>query len=160
MDDFIIYDDELYHYGRKGMKWGQHIFGKVKSGAKVVGQKAKAAHEKHKVKSAEKKAAEAERKTKEVQAKRAKIMNSRKLSNDELNERIKRLTLEKEYQTLLRDTSTISKGQTMAMKILENSINNIGQQTITYLMGQGVNKMAYRFFEENIVNPKKGQKDK
>lgn len=22
-----IYDDELYHYGRKGMKWGQHIFG-------------------------------------------------------------------------------------------------------------------------------------
>lgn len=22
------YDDELYHYGRKGMKWGQHIYGR------------------------------------------------------------------------------------------------------------------------------------
>ena len=23
------YTDELYHYGRKGMKWGQHIFAKA-----------------------------------------------------------------------------------------------------------------------------------
>jgi hypothetical protein len=28
-----MYNNELYHYGRKGMKWGQHIFGKGRNNA-------------------------------------------------------------------------------------------------------------------------------
>lgn len=28
VNDYTIINGELYHYGRKGMKWGQHIFGK------------------------------------------------------------------------------------------------------------------------------------
>ena len=37
MSKYIIYNGELYHYGRIGMKWGQHIFGKdnVKSVGRV-----------------------------------------------------------------------------------------------------------------------------
>ena len=35
----IIKDGELYHYGRKGMKWGQHIYGKKNTGTKGRKQK-------------------------------------------------------------------------------------------------------------------------
>ena len=26
MDNYIVCNNELYHHGRKGMRWGQHIF--------------------------------------------------------------------------------------------------------------------------------------
>ena len=42
------------------------------------------------------------------------------------------------------------------MGILEQSGKNIGGQLATYAMGTAVNKMA----GSQIVNPKKGQKDK
>lgn len=35
------YDDELYHHGVKGMKWGQHIFGKASRGASAIKGKIK-----------------------------------------------------------------------------------------------------------------------
>ena len=31
-----MYNDELYHYGRKGMKWGQHIYSKIKAREKRI----------------------------------------------------------------------------------------------------------------------------
>ena len=161
--------DELYHYGRKGMKWGQNIFGKVKSGAKTAGKKtaelakkgyskAKTSHNIHRANVNAKKAAK-------VAAKRAKITDSRKLTNEELADRIKRLELEQSYQKLLSSTEPdyVSSGKKIVKDIMENSLKNIGGQTMTYLMGAGVNKAAKTFFDgitDDIINPKKGQKDK
>ena len=34
------YDDELYHYGKTGMKWGQHIYSMVKTVAKKAARSA------------------------------------------------------------------------------------------------------------------------
>lgn len=34
-DDEEFCDDELYHYGKTGMKWGQHIYAMVKNVRKL-----------------------------------------------------------------------------------------------------------------------------
>lgn len=167
--DGLLYDDsdELYHYGRKGMKWGQHIFGKVKSGAKKAGKKtaelAKAGYDKvstaHKARKEEKKAKEAAKEA----AKRAKITDWKKLSNEELKARIERLDLEKQYKDLLKKTEPdyVSSGKKVLTNILESSAQNIGSQTVTYLMGRGVNAAFAKWMDDSaIINPKKGQKDK
>lgn len=156
----LFHDDsnELYHYGVKGMKWGQHIFGKVKSGVTKVGRKtvelAKQANKSHKQRVNVKNA-----------AKRAKITSAKKLTDEELTARIKRLELEQSYQKLLSSTEPdyVSSGKKIVKDIMENSLKNIGGQTMTYIMGAGVNKAAKTFFKgitEDIINPKKGQKDK
>ena len=80
------------------------------------------------------------------------------MSDDELRAQISRLELEKRYSDLLRDTTPAQKkkGRDFVMGILEQSGKNIGGQLATYAMGTAVNKMA----GSQIVNPKKGQKDK
>ena len=86
------YQDELYHYGIKGMKWGVrrtaaqlgHV---IKDKAKKGYQAVKKASDIHK---ASKRAEEAAK----IARQRAKITNPKKLTTEELNARIKRLQLE------------------------------------------------------------------
>lgn len=122
--------DELMHYGRKGMKWGQNIFGKVKSGADKAYSFAKKVDEKRKVK-----------KTEEIKAKRSKITSSRKLTDDELRERIKRLELEKQYVDLRKDTRAISKGETFAASVLESIGKNLITQVGNHYGSKALNKL-------------------
>ena len=49
-----------------------------------------------------------------------------------------------------------SRGKDFVMDVLEKSGKNIATQLTTYAMGAAVNKVAGK----EIVNPKKGQKDK
>lgn len=65
----IEYDPEsLEHYGRLGMKWGQHIFGKIQGAVKKYKNKQKMAKVR-KAKAAKKKVAEAEAKKKAAEEK-------------------------------------------------------------------------------------------
>lgn len=157
------YDDELYHYGRKGMKWGQHIFGKVTATAgragRFIGNKIKTgardARNTYRLKRDKKKY------QKELDALRKKPF--KRLTDDELNKAIERLNLEKEYVKLTKETSKnqVNRGRKFVVDILESSGKNIGGQLVTYLMGTGVNAIANKKFgiEGKVVNPKKGQKD-
>ena len=80
--------------------------------------------------------------------------NVKKISDAELQRRVNRLKMEKEYRSL--KASEISEGTKMVQNILKKSGENIGVQLGTYALGTLVNKLI----GENVVNPKKGQKDK
>ena len=83
------------------------------------------------------------------------------ISSEELQKKISRIQLEKQYRDLTTKPKTVSKGRQILNSILESSSKNIGTQLATYLMGNMVNSVAKAFGSEaDIVNPKKGQKDK
>ena len=84
-----------------------------------------------------------------------------KISSEELQKKINRIQLEKQYRDLTTKPKTVSKGRQILNSILESSSKNIGTQLATYLMGNMVNSVAKALGSEaDIVNPKKGQKDK
>ena len=84
-----------------------------------------------------------------------------KISSEDLQKKINRIQLEKQYRDLTTKPKTVSKGRQILNSILESSSKNIGTQLATYLMGNMVNSGAKALGSEaDIVNPKKGQKDK
>lgn len=132
---------ELYHYGVLGMKWGV----RKKSAPRKNSSKISSSNIQSVDKPSKKKAI-------------AKGHNIKEWSDDELRAKINRLELEKKYKDLssAENRKQTSKGKAFVMEVLEKSGKNIASQTMTYAMGTMVNKVA----GTNIVNPKKGQKDK
>lgn len=148
-------EEFIAHYGREGMKWYQHIFGKFQEHAKYN-------KEKRALKKGEKKQKKEEQKDLSNKIKQTlKKNNYKKLSNEELKNRIERMKVEKEYLDLAKDTRTKGKKfidgiAELSTDILKGSVKNIGQQYVSYWLGVAINKKA----GQDIVNPKKGQKDK
>ena len=67
--------------------------------------------------------------------------------------------MERKYKDLVQSSQAkkeVSRGKKFITEVLESSGKNIATQLATYAFGTMVNKVA----GEEIVNPKKGQKDK
>ena len=133
----LLYDDsdELYHDGRKAMEWGQHLFGKVKSGAKKVGGKV--------VETVKKKRAE-----KAAEKLRKKPLS--KLTDEELEVRLKRLELEKrvadlESQIPSRDQQYMSAGKAFLKKVGTDVVAPAATNAAREVLERWLKKQGYDF---------------
>lgn len=174
-----MYSNEIYHHGIKGQKWGLRRFQNKDGTRTAAGKKRERESLPHKIfsKFARKKSSSEKQDDgapKAVVKRRIKNSKSEKtkakyLSDDELNRRIERLKLEKSYNQLLEETrkntpeaKRVSAAKKLVSEIANASIKNIGTQLVTYGLGSAANA-AYKSItgsDKDIVNPKKGQKDK
>lgn len=138
--DEDIYPDELYHYGRKGMKWGQHIFGKERPAGESRKKKSKDVENRFVsgAKSVASKVSASRAKAKED--KRIQKLKKKKISDmtdDELAEytdRMNRERLAKQVRDNARvlDPQNVSKGRSFISSIGRDVIaptaKNVGRQ--------------------------------
>ena len=138
-------NNELMHHGILGMKWGVRRYQNKDGSLTPAG--------KRRIKSGD--AVESSNKTKSSSGA---SKNVKEMSDSELREKISRLELEKRYKELSKSSEKqkTSKGKAFVMDVLERSGKNIATQAATYAMGSLINKAI----GSNIVNPRKGQKDK
>lgn len=169
---------ELTHWGIKGMRWGVRRY-QNRDGTLTNRGKKRYNSEMEKLKTEErilKNKARTSAKIEKLEAKRREVEAMKKgptsdkdtkpstkpkksikdMSDDELSAAINRIRMEQTYKSLTADPKKTSGGKDFAMEILKNSGKNVLGQLTVWGMGTAVNKIA----GENIVNPKKGQKDK
>ena len=113
-------EDYICHHGVKGMKWGIR---KDRYKSSTISNKLK--QKSNSVKSVIKKSTK-------------KKTNIKKLSNEDLQRRVKRLELEKRYRDLKKDE--ISEGRKLVGGILKTSGKTLGVAVATYVGGRLINK--------------------
>jgi hypothetical protein len=102
---FETEEDSLEHFGRKGMKWGEHIFGRGTDSAGRNKAAAKVASDSHA--SPDAKAAS------DLQS-RVNASGTKNLNNKELQDLVTRMNLEQQYSRL--STGDVKKGQSLVQK--------------------------------------------
>lgn len=152
-------NNELKHWGIRGMKWGKRRY-QNKDGSLTP---------------------EGKKRYGDDDGESDEPKKTKYLSDAEIRNRINRLKLEKEYADLVKQSKPASKGKAFVSDVLKTSGKNIATQLTTYAMGAAVNASikaktsgkagsdftsAFKesftdaFKDGNIVNPRKGQKDK
>ena len=140
------YQDELYHYGIKGMKWG--VRRTAAQLGHVIKDKSKKGYQTVKKASDIRKASKRAEEAAKIARQRAKITNPKKLTTEELNARIKRLQLEKDYNDLVKNTDRLRKGKEFVSSILESSGKNLFTQVANHYGAKGLNKLINETVKE------------
>lgn len=125
-------DNELYHHGVKGMKWGVRKT-PVRSSSGATRKR------KSNTLSLFKKTT---RNASVAKSSPAQTKSVKDMSDDELRRKIERVRLEQQYQQL--NPGTVSKGRRIAKRVMNNVIvpaaEDLGKQVVKSFMAKGVNK--------------------
>lgn len=146
------YSDELYHYGRKGMKWYQNIFTNIQA-RRAAKQKRQALEKARAAKEAKKR--EAEEKEQIIRSGNAKELqkNRHRLSDDELQRAIDRIDKEQKLREVSRER--VTKGQTFVDTVLHDIIapaaTDVGKQLAKSAFTSLTNK-AFNLSDEYKVH--------
>lgn len=174
-------NNELIHWGVKGMKWGVRRYQNKDGSLTPAGQK-RYNKEMDKLKAEEKvlkskartqaKIAKLDTKRKELDELRKQVDGDKDkktkpetkpvkkklkdMTDEELSARLERFKNEAKYRE-----ATTSNGRKFVNEVLKASGKNIATQVVTYALGTAANKYIGDLFDDpNMINPKKGQKDK
>lgn len=127
-------DNELYHHGVKGMKWGVRKTPVRSSSGATQKQKSNTLSLFKKKKTT--------RNASVAKSSPAQTKSVKDMSDDELRRKIERVRLEQQYQQL--NPKTVSRGQQIAKRVMNNVIvpaaEDLGKQVVKSFMAKSINK--------------------
>lgn len=155
--EYYVYrnpDNELVHWGVKGMKWGQRLYQKKNGELTMLGKRRR---RKQLDEARQKRQATLEAKKKRQRDIEAGRIKSKNMTSEELEARINRLKLEQTYNELLtsQKANTNARSQKFVDKFLDSTVeklaDNVGAdlvaQTVKAALAAGINKAAKKAFE-------------
>lgn len=174
--NYVESSSELQHHGIKGQSWGvrngppyplnQQKHNRV---LQKAGSVIKKAASNHKSRVETRKRSKQEKKAAEAAKKQANERNPRKMTDEQLNERINRLRKEKEYKQLLAETRQVGRQKTQGIisRAGTRAVETVATQAATYAGRKLVSsllkddKERARMFGSQWVDPlqKKKKKD-